>query len=465
LTDLPAKLQRHGFETDDFNELVIEALDEQSLREARERNVARMRLLWSSRRFLFRAAAWGLVIATVIAFLIPKSYEAAARLMPPDQASGVGAAMLAALSSRVGESLTSAAQGVLGTKTNGDLFVGILRSDAVEDDLIEKFDLQKLYRDRYIEDARKDLAKHTVISVDQKSGIISVVVTNHDPKRAAAMAQEYVEKLNRVVSDLSTSSAHRERVFLDQRLQQVKSDLESSERQFSEFASEKGAIDIPVQGKAMVEAAAALQGQLIAAESELQGLRQIYTDNNTRVRSLHARTDELRGALEKIGGTKASDTSSAQELYPSLRELPLLGVTYADLLRRTKVEEAVFEVLTQQDELAKVEEAKEIPSVKLLDPPKVPQKRSFPPRVAIMFVGPILAFALGGTWILTNSAWKAVLPNDPRKSLTIQIWSDLRRSLPWGSRNGTSVEPDEQLTDKLSARLGDGEQNKFGQAQ
>jgi capsule polysaccharide export protein KpsE/RkpR len=464
LTDLPAKLERGAFRTDQFDELVIEAVDEQSLREARKRNVARMRLLWSSRRFLIRATAWGLVAATAIAFLIPKKYEAAVRLMPPDQGSGTGAALLAAISSRVGENLTSVAQGMLGTKTTGDLFVGILRSNAVEDDLISKFGLQKLYHDRYIEDARKDLVNHTDIAADQKSGIISVFVTDRDPKRAAAMSQEYVDKLNWIVTDLSTSAAHKERVFLDQRLQQVKGDLEWSEKQFSDFASQKGAIDIPAQGKAMVESAAALQGQLIAAESELQGIRQIYTDNNARVRSLQARVNELRGQLEKVGGTNATGQSAANELYPSLRELPALGVTYADLLRRTKVEEAVFEALTQEDELAKVEEAKEIPSVKLLDQPEVPQKASFPPRGPIIILGTILAFVFGPTWVLANSAWKEVHPNDPRKSLTIEVWRDVRGSLPWVSGNGLSRGKDREPADTLRERLSGGGQNEPNQS-
>ena len=455
LTNLPAKLEKKSFETDHLAELVFEAVDEQSVREARERTVARIRLLWCKRRLLGRATLLGLLAATVIALLVPKRFQTVARLMPPDQSSsGAATAMLATLSDRMGESLASASQEILGRKTTGNLFIGILKSDAVEDDVIHKFDLQKLYGDRHIEGAREDLAEHTDISEDQKSGIISVKVTDRDPKRAAAMAQEYVDKLNWVVTDLSTSSAHRERVFLDQRLQQVKSDLESSEKQFSEFASQNRAIDVPTQGKAMLGAVAELQGQLIAAESELQGLRQIYTDNNARVRSLQARVNELRNALEKIGGTNASDKSSAQELYPSLRELPLLGVTYADLLRRTKVEETVFGILTQEDELAKVQEAKEIPSVKLLDPPEVPDEKSFPPRVPIIIVGAILGFVFAAVWVLANSAWEAVHPSDPRKSLTIEVWSDVRGSLSWIPRNGSSARPEREPANQFSERLG-----------
>src|SRR5436190_20881851 len=108
----------------------------------------------------------------------------------------------------------------------------------------------------------------------------------------------------------------------------------------------------------MVEAAATLQGELIAAQSELQGLRQIYTNNNVRVRSVQARIDELKNQLEKIGG-KGDETGTSSQasdsIYPSIRKLPLLAVPYADLYRRTKVQEAVFETLTKDYELAKVQ--------------------------------------------------------------------------------------------------------------
>ena len=437
MSDLPVKTmpEQNGAYPPDA--LVIEAIDEEALREARERSVMRVRLLWSNRRSVMRAAILGLVFAAAIAFLIPKRYQSTAELMPPDQSSmGTGTAMLAALSSRVGGGLSGLAESALGMKTTGALFIGILKSDTVKDDLISKFDLQKVYRARYIDDARKVLAARTNISDDRESGIITISVWDHDPQRAAAMAQEYVNKLNWVVTHLSTSSAHRERVFLDQRLKQVKTDLENAEKNFSQFASQKGAIDVPAQGKAIVTAAATLQGQLIAAESELQGLKQIYTDNNVRVRSVQARVNELHNALRNIAGKGADENSSAGQLYPSIRELPLLGVTYADLLRQTKVQEAIFETLTQQDELAKVEEAKEIPSVKVLDPPLVPQKKSFPPRLLIMVLGALLATTFSATWILARSAWEAVDPGDPRKAVATEVWSDFRASLPWSSRDG-----------------------------
>src|SRR6202040_4170880 len=110
--------------------------------------------------------------------------------------------------------------------------------------LITKFDLRKVYGERRWIDARKELTRDTDIGIDRKSGILTIQVTDHDPKRACAMAQEYVSQLNNVVTQLNTSSAHRERMFLEARLEQVKTDLESAEEDFSKFASKNAAIDI-----------------------------------------------------------------------------------------------------------------------------------------------------------------------------------------------------------------------------
>ena len=404
-------------------------------------SLAYLRLLWEHRRLLARVALYGLLASLLIAFLIPTRYESTARLMPPDSSQSGGLAMAAAALSGSAGGLGGIASEMLGMKNTSDIFVGILASRTVQDKLIQQFDLKKLYGDRRMADARKDLAEHTGISVDRKSQIITITVVDHDPKRAAAIGQAYVEELNRLVAELSTSSARRERIFLEERLQAVNKDLESAEKEFSQFASKNTAIDIKEQGKAMVEAAATLQGQLIAAESELEGLKQVYTDNNVRVRSITARVNELKRQLEKIGG-KGEDASAPAgqqqaSLYPSIRKLPLLGVTYADLYRRTKVQEAVFETLTKEYELAKVQEVKEIPTVKVLDSPNIPDKKSFPPRLLIMLLGTAFAFALATTWVFGKTSWDQTDSNDPKKAFAQEIFITVKASIPKFAHNGT----------------------------
>jgi uncharacterized protein involved in exopolysaccharide biosynthesis len=408
-----------------------------------------LQLLWEHRRFLFRAAVGALVASTLLAFLIPARYEAVTRLMPPDAQPASSAGMLAAMAGRAGGSgLSGLAGSLLGGSNSGALFVGVLASQTVEDRLIGQFSLQHVYWAAKMEDAREKLAQHTFLSEDRKSGIITIGFTDHDPQRAAAVARAYVTELDRVVAEVSTSSARRERIFLEERLVAVKRELDAAAGKFSDFASQNTAIDIPAQGKAMVEAAATLQGHLIAAESELSGLQQMYTPNNVRVRSLQARVDELRQQLDKLGGDMSGDARSENALYPSIRRLPILGVTYADLYRQTKIEETVYELLTQQYELAKVEEAKEIPAVKVLDAAVVPTKRSFPPRTVIVVMGAVFGMALAVAWVYGETSWQKVDAADPRKVFAGQVLVAVSARLHWPSRDGTGAHATGNSVDK-----------------
>jgi uncharacterized protein involved in exopolysaccharide biosynthesis len=389
---------------------------------AREKRIERVRILWENRRTLVRALVCGFVLSLLVAISLPKAYEATAKLMPPESSSGGGAALMAALSTRGAGMLGGLAGDLLGVKGNGPVFVEILESRTVADRLVEEFQLAKEYHTTKIEYTRKQLELHTKITEDRKSDVITITVTDRTPSQAAAMAQAYVTQLDHLVSELSTSSARRERIFLEERLRSVKSDLDEAARQFSEFASKNTAIDIPAQGKAMVEAAAALQGQLIAAEAEASGLEKIYTVNNVRVKALNARIGELREQLQKLGGSNSpADVKNDTSLYPSIRKLPLLGVTYADLYRRTRIEETVYELLTQQYELAKVQEAKEIPSVKVLDIPVVPTVKTSPHRVLITLVGAFLVFCATAWWIILRKQWGEIDPADPGRLLAEEM--------------------------------------------
>lgn len=412
-------------------QLVLEPEDAAS---SQGRMVARLAMLWQARRFLLRCAAIGLLASALIVLLIPVRYTSITRLMPPDQAGAGMASMLAALG-KGGSELGAIGTELLGLRTSSDLFVGILRSRTIQDQLVNKFDLRKVYSVKRAEDARKVLEKRTDVSADRKSGIIVISVTDRSAERAAYLAREYVAGLDRIVLTLNTSSAHKERVFLEQRLAEVQKDLEASEKDFADFASKNTALDVKEQGRAMIGAAAELEGQLIAAQTELEGLRQIYTANNVRVRAVQARIDEYQRQLQQMGGkAEAADSASSsgtdsKDLYPTIRKLPILGITYSDLYRRAKVQEAVFETLTKQYEMAKVEEARETPSVKVLDEGDIPERKSFPPRTLLVIFGVFLATGGGAAWLLARAKWGEIDPQHPGKLLAQDVACTVMRRL------------------------------------
>jgi uncharacterized protein involved in exopolysaccharide biosynthesis len=432
------------------------SLPEVPLVDPREWQADRLRLLWGRRRFFAGAAAIGLIVSTIIAFLIPRSYTSTTQLMPPDTQSTSGIAMMAAMAAKAGGGLGGVAGDLLGLKSSGALFIGVLRSETSQDRLIQRFDLRKIYGKRMLVDARKRLDEDSSISEDRKSGIITISVTDHSPQRAAALANAYVDELNSLVSELSTSSAHRERVFLEERLKVAKIDLDQAVNELAQFSSKNNTLDIQQEGKAMLDAAGTIAGEMIAAQSQLEGLRQIYTGNNPRVRSMEARVASLRKELEKLGGRqvqsgnetastngRAADQADAQAgslPYPTIRSLPLLGAKYSDYYRRAKIQETVYELLTEQYELAKVQEAKETPSVRVLDPGMVPERKSFPPRLLIMFLGTFFAVSVGAVWVLGAERWSQADPHDPRKILAQEVVATLKERARWGLRNGDASE-------------------------
>ncbi len=418
--------------------------------DSREWQAERLRLLWDKRQLFLRAAAAGLAVSTLAAFLIPTAYTSTTQLMPPDPQSASGMAMMAAMAGKAGGSLGGVAGDLLGLKSSGALFIGVLRSQTSQDRLIQQFDLRKVYGRRLVMDARTKLDENTSISEDRKSGIITIRVTDRSPQRAAALAGAYVDRLNTLVAGLSTSSAHRERVFLEERLRVAKTDLDDAANQLAQFSSKNSTLDIQQEGKAMLDAAGTIAGEMITAQSQLEGLRQIYSDNNPRVRSLNARVEELRKRLQDLDGTKAGDaevSAAPPEIparaesaranampFPTIRSLPLLGAKYADYYRRAKIQETVYELLTEQYELAKVQEAKETPSVKVLDPAAVPEKKSYPPRLEFMFLGTSLAAGLSVAAVLGAARWEEVDPADPRKLFVQEIFGAVKARTPWISR-------------------------------
>jgi capsule polysaccharide export protein KpsE/RkpR len=410
-------------------------------------------LLWAQRRSLVRVAVAALLVSSMIAFVIPKRYESTARLMPPEQPLA-GAAMLAAVAGRSLSGLGGAsglgglgnlAGSLLGGRTSGALYIDLLHSRTISEHLIDRFELQRVYGKRYRIDTVKYLGRHTTIEDDKKSGVISITFTDTNAERARAITQAYLDELNSVVTRSNVSSARREREFIEKRLVEVQAELQSAQKALSAFSSVNTTLDIKEQTHAMVDAAARLQGELILVRSELDSLTQIYGEENVRVRAARARVASLQQELGKLSGSSSAgafDDSGAEtsgdknSLYPSLRQLPRLAVPYANLYRRVRIQETVFELLSQQYEMARLEEAKDTPVVSVIDPPLLAEKKSFPPRLLTMLLLTAFSVACRAGYILIRHQLSRIGRDDPRRVLAQQIGASFRtrfqRYLPLG---------------------------------
>ena len=395
--------------------------------------VVNLGTLFDHRRFLARAGGFALILSILLAFLLPKRYESTARIMPPENA-GSGSAMLAALAGRAGGGLSGLgglAGSLLGSRSSSVLFVELLQSRSVADDIIDRFHLREVYGKRYRIDAVKFLAKRTSVTEDKKSGVVTITVTDTDPELSRAIAQAYLEELNSVVTRANTSSARQERQFIEQRLVSVRTELQEAEMALSAFSSTNTTLDIKEQTHAMVDAASRLQAQKIVGDSELASLSQIYGDDNVRVKAARARVAELQHAIQQMSGSSnAIGGDDAGEEYPSLRQLPRLAVPYANLYRRVRIEETVYELLSQQYEMARIAEAKDTPIVSVIDAPLVAEKKSFPPRLTLILALTSAALLAASAYVLVWDWWLQVDPEDARKRLQRKVsGSRFRRAI------------------------------------
>lgn len=387
-------------------------------------------LFWDYRRLFARIAGIVFVLSIGFALLLPKEYISTTRIMPPEQGSNSSALLAAILGKSSAGGLAGLAGSLLGTKNNGALFVALLHSGTVSGRLIDRFGLQLEYHRRYRDDTARQLARLTKITEDTKSGVITIAVTDQTPQRAHDLAQGYLDELNSLVARVSTSSAGREREFIEKRLNSVQAELQRAQLELSDFSSKNTTIDIKEQTRATVDAGAKLEGQLIANESELDSLRQIYGDQNVRVRAAEARTASLQRELQRANGVSDQNFSGrdidAAHPYPALRQLPALGVQWTNLYRNVRIHETVFDLLSEEYETARIEEAKSIPTLGIIDFPSFPERKSGPHRTLIVLFSTFLSMVLTAVFLLARRSWLAMGEQDARRVLAARIGTTIR---------------------------------------
>ena len=392
--------------------------------------VDKIGLLWMYRRFLITFTSLCVVIALGISFLLPVRYVATAYLMPPDMNPVSGLDMMIDMKS--GGALMGAMGGelndVLGMRSPGQLYIREMQTRPVEDGLIKRFNLSDAYRAKSLEATRKSLEANTAFDEDRKSGIISVQVTDTSPARAAEIANAYADELGRLQADLNSSAGRREREYFGAQLIAARAQLEESSRALSDFSGKNGAINLPLQDAAVVSSMSEVQGQLIAAEAELKGILPIYTENHLRVRELRAQIAELEVQLAQIRGQAPTSATPASNqpretggaTVPSSRMNQLAGLTteYMGFYSKAKTDEAMVETLTQQYEIAKLQESRHVAEIQLVDPAQAPERKSFPKRAVISLAGLLLGLFFGTAYALSREWWqRASEDNEWKKQL------------------------------------------------
>lgn len=315
------------------------------------------------------------VIAVIVSLLLPKQFASTASIMPPQDDRGLSS--LAGLSQLPGVAALSGS--FLGLKSPSDLWVGILRSRSVADPIIERFGLRELYGGMTLEETRSALSQKVKIE-KSKEEIISITVLDKSPERAALIANAFVEELDRVLGRSAMTSGQRMRAFAEKRLKESRQELERIEARLRGFQEKHKTVNLDSQSKAIIEAIGTVKGQLMAKEVELTTLLSFATEENPKAGVLKA---EVRGLREKLKELESGKPAGRGIFIPT-DNIPGISFEYANLLRDAKVQQTLFELLTQQYEVARIQEAKDSPTVQVLDMAMPSDKKAKPKRAVIV---------------------------------------------------------------------------------
>lgn len=341
-----------------------------------------------SRMIVYTSLVVSLLTLAVV-FLLPKKYTAVARLIPPQQnmtlssqlLEGLGAAMIPG---RMSGGLGGFAESLLGLKSPGDFYVGLLQCDTISDRIIQRFGLRDLYEADYIEQAREELEKQTSIRTT-KYGIIAVEVTDRDPRRAAEMANAYLEELSRLLKEIAAQEATDRLAFLEKERQQAGIRLTKAEEELRLF-SEKNSVLLPdVQTRGMLEYIANLRATIDYREVELQVLKQRATPNNYEVMRLEA---ELAGLKDKLRRAEMQEAGGEVQGHAMIAagKLPVLGLEYMRLYREAKYQEGLYKLYCKLVELARLDQARETVVLQVVDRALPPERKSKPKRLLTVLV-------------------------------------------------------------------------------
>lgn len=360
-----------------------------------------MTALAEERQLLIRGMLVGAVLATIIAFLIPPRFTATAQILPPQQSQSAASSLVAGQLGSLGALLSGGGAKDLGLKNPSDVYVSMLKSRTVEDSLVRRFELQKVYSKSRLSDTRKKLESRTKI-VAQKDGIISISVEDADQKRSADLANAYIEELRVVTKSLALTEAAQRRLFFQQQMDETKDKLTKAEEALKEFQQKSGLIQPDSQSKAMIGSMVELQAMIAAKEVEVQSMKSFAAPGNPDLNLAERQLEGLRDQLSKLQRQRGPIVEGDIEVPTG--KVPEVALQYIRKFRDVRYQEALYEQFGKQLEIAKVDEARDAVLIQVLDSAVVPDRRSYPLRWLVVLIGTLVTLiALSALILYTRS--------------------------------------------------------------
>ncbi|TFB10008.1 hypothetical protein E3V36_05165 [Candidatus Marinimicrobia bacterium MT.SAG.2] len=354
------------------------------------------RLLWKYRKKLIINFFVTAIVIAGITLILPKSYRATAVVVPPADQGGLESLSL----------LSNLPGNLLGQGTDQiSMFRAILESRTIFTNISIKYHLENLYNTENIEETIDDLAENSDFEVTEEGTIkISVSVstpflsdsTNDDNARklSAVLTNEFVTQLDAINRKLTSQQSRSNREFIEKRYNEVKLNLAEAEDSYMDFQEKYGIIALSEQVEAAIGIAADYESELGISEIKYNVMRHSLGDNHPEVQLAKLNIDLLRKKIQSILGFSNSfvlDSTFTKKLFPLFSDIPHLGKKFIRVERDLEVQSLIYEFITQEFERAKIEEARDMPTVQVIDLAIPPIQKHRPRRSLLVLFATFLS--------------------------------------------------------------------------
>lgn len=365
-----------------------------------------VRILVVRRRLLATASMITALLVFALSLLLANTFKATTLVMPPDHSSSSALSLLGA--SSASSAIPSGALAALNVKSSLDLYVALMLSPIAEDEVIDQFHLDSLYRRSHRSQTRKKLESNTQIQADPKSGIISVSVTDKSPERAAAMANAIVTAFEKLSSHLAITDAAKRRLFFERQLAETKERLSGDEDKLRNTSARTGVLEPEGTARAIIGYEEQLRGQLAAKTVELESMKVYLSDDNPQVQVAKREVESLRTQADKL----AAKSNGGETAYTNAGA-STASLDYVRNLRDVKTDETLYELLLKNLEIAKLDEAREGNVIQVVSPATPPDMKDGPQRSFFLVGGFLLGLIGCSIWVLLQWARHRVATSAP----------------------------------------------------
>jgi len=267
----------------------------------------------------------------------------------------------------------------------------VFQSGTTKERIIDTFNFIKYFKLEKSKNksvlASRMLKRYVLLSATEKGSFgmtkaVSYTITAYhsSPDTAKLIVDFTFALVDSSIREISIDKAQRSRIFVERQIAIQNRKLDSLQEVFLEFQKTNKAYDVPEQAKLSLKAYADIKAAATMNELRIAALRNEFNSPT------HEMAEFKRSQRVYEAKLREYETGDAPGIMPSLDKTSRIFPEYAKMIRDIEVQNQLVLFLTKEHEQARLQEARDVSPLIIVDASNVPEYKARPKRLLIIMV-------------------------------------------------------------------------------